>query len=276
VIEVDYSVHLNLPAGRLAAIVSYSGEHYKGWQIQQNNVPTVQGALETALSKVANHSVRTVCAGRTDAGVHSTFQVVHFDVKVERTFYSWVMGVNSQLPRDITIQWIGSTQIDFSARFSAFYRRYFYIIYNHPVRPSIQHQGVSWYIPTLDESRMHESSQVLVGEHDFSSYRAAGCQSKSPFRNLHSIRVFRQSYYVIIDIKANAFLHHMVRNIAGVLLSVGSGESGIEWPEEVLLLKDRSLGGVTAKAGGLYLVDVGYPEVFGIPKGKPEFPFITF
>jgi tRNA pseudouridine38-40 synthase len=273
VLDVDYKVQTQLPPGRLAAIVSYSGQMYRGWQIQKSGVPTVQLALEKALSKIANHPVTTICAGRTDAGVHGSYQVVHFDVSVERAFYSWVMGVNSQLPKDINMLWLGTVPDTFSARFSAIYRRYFYVIYNHPIRPAINYAGLSWFTQHLDEKKMHLAAQSLVGEHDFTSFRASACQSKSPYRNVEHINVTRYDNIVVIDIQANAFLHHMVRNIVGVLMSVGIGESSISWPKEVLLEKDRRVAGVTAKPGGLYLVDVGYSSDFNIPRANPMVPF---
>lgn len=272
-LDVDYKIQTLLPPGRLAAIVSYSGHAYRGWQIQQTGVPSVQAEIEKALSKIANHPVNTVCAGRTDAGVHGSYQVVHFDASVERAFYSWIMGVNSQLPKDINLLWIGTVPDSFSARFSAIYRRYFYVIYNHPIRPAINYSGLSWFTQTLDAQKMHLAAQSLVGEHDFTSYRASACQSKSPYRNVEHVNVTRYDNIVVIDIQANAFLHHMVRNIAGVLMSVGIGEAPTSWPEEVLQQKDRREAGVTAKPGGLYLVDVGYPSEFNIPSANPVIPF---
>jgi tRNA pseudouridine38-40 synthase len=175
------------------------------------------------------------------------------------------MGINTALPQDIAVHWAGSCIGDFHARFSAWYRRYRYIIYSHPVRPGIQQGQVSWTYRSLDTLKMHQAAQYLVGEHDFSAFRAAGCQSRSPVRFLEAISVTRKGHFVIIDVQANAFLHHMVRNIAGALMAVGTDDKRADWIHEILESGDRRLAGVTAPPHGLYLVDVGYPGEFGIP-----------
>lgn len=251
--------------GRVALAFEYDGRNFHGWQFQKSGVRTVEDELNRAVARVANHPVDLVCAGRTDTGVHASYQVAHFETSSVRTLRSWVMGINTALPRDIAVHWAGPSIGDFHARFSAFYRRYRYIIYSHPVRPGIQQGQVSWTYYPLDTGKMHEAAQYLVGEHDFSAFRASGCQSRSPVRFLEAISVTRKGHFVIIDVQANAFLHHMVRNIAGALMAVGRDDRRVEWIHDILESKDRRLAGVTAPPHGLYLVDVGYPAEFGIP-----------
>jgi len=252
--------------GRVALVFEYDGREFHGWQQQKSGIRAVQQQLAKAASKVANHDVELVCAGRTDAGVHASYQLVHFDTPSLRTMRSWVMGINTALPFDISVRWAGQCQDGFHARFSAVYRRYRYIIYNNPVRPGIQRGQVSWHCRLLNADNMHHAAQALVGEHDFSAFRAAGCQSHSPIRFLQSIGVMRRSDYLVIDVQANAFLHHMVRNIAGALMAVGCQGQAPDWIGQILTTKDRRQAGVTAPPDGLYLVDVGYPAEFGIPK----------
>lgn len=254
--------------GRVALVFEYNGRDFHGWQFQKSGVRTVEAELNRAVAKVADHPVDLVCAGRTDAGVHASFQVAHFETSSVRTLRSWVMGINTALPQDISVHWAGAGIADFHARFTAIYRRYRYIIYNHPVRPGIQQGQVSWVYRPLDAGKMQEAAQFLVGEHDFSAFRAAGCQSRSPIRFLEAIRVSRKGQFIVIDVQANAFLHHMVRNIAGALIAVGSGDKRGGWIHEILGSKDRRLAGVTAPPHGLYLIDVGYPSAFGIPEAE--------
>lgn len=251
--------------GRIALGIEYDGASVYGWQ-RQREVPSVQEHLENALSTVANQTIEVQCAGRTDAGVHATGQVVHFDCDVERPIRAWTLGVNAHLPDTIAVTWAKSVSQDFHARFSATHRRYRYIIHNAKMRPAILHQGVTHIHRDLDENKMHEAAQALLGEQDFTSFRAALCQSKSPFRNVTEVSVYRQGRYVILDITANAFLHHMVRNIAGSLVEIGAGDKPVTWIAELLLLKDRSKAASTAKPNGLYLVDVFYPDEFELPK----------
>lgn len=255
-------------AGRVALAFEYDGRSYHGWQMQKSGVRSVEGDLARAVARVADHPVDLVCAGRTDAGVHASYQVVHFDTPSVRNLRSWVMGINTALPDSLAVHWAGNGEGDFHARFSAIYRRYRYVIHNHPVRPGLLSKLVSWTFRPLDAERMHEAAQVLAGEHDFSSFRAAGCQSRTPNRYVEFIEVTRKGDFVVIDIQANAFLHHMVRNIAGTLMAVGSGQRPVGWIHEILLGRDRTLAGVTAPPHGLYLVDVGYPEAFGIPRAE--------
>lgn len=251
--------------GRVVLVLEYDGRRFHGWQQQKSGVRSVQGELTGAVSRVADHPVDLVCAGRTDAGVHSSYQVVHFDTPSIRSLRAWVMGINTSLPGDIAVHWAGQGVEDFHARFSAIYRRYRYLIYNNPVRPGILRGQVSWTFRTLEADSMHEAAQYLVGEHDFSSFRAAGCQSRTPNRFLETIKVARKGDFVVLDIQANAFLHHMVRNIAGALIAVGAGEKPGAWIREILEARDRTRAGVTAPPDGLYLVDVGYPGHFSVP-----------
>ena len=254
--------------GRVALAFEYDGRQFHGWQYQKSGVRTVESELNRAVAKVADQPIELVCAGRTDAGVHASYQVAHFKTSAIRNLRSWVMGINTALPGDISVHWAGQGVGDFHARFSAVYRRYRYVVYNHPVRPGILQGQVSWIYRALDAERMHEAAQHLVGEHDFSAFRAAGCQSRSPIRFLESIRVVRRGHFVVIDVQANAFLHHMVRNIAGALMAVGKGEQPLVWIRDILGARDRRKAGVTAPPDGLYLVDVGYPAEFGIPQAE--------
>lgn len=250
---------------KIALGIEYDGSAYFGWQRQQN-VPSVQQHLEQALSKIANEPITVFCAGRTDAGVHATGQVVHFETNVFRDQVAWTMGVNANLPKNIAVRWATEVEDEFHARFSALARRYRYIIYNHKYRPAILGAGLSHYHMPLDAEKMHRAAQFLLGENDFSAFRAAQCQSKSPWRNVHHIQVSRSHAYIIIDIKANAFVHHMVRNIVGSLLEVGYGNQPEEWMAVLLASKDRTQAAATAKAEGLYLVEVDYPEAYRLPK----------
>ncbi|MGC9423920.1 tRNA pseudouridine(38-40) synthase TruA [Vibrio sp.] len=250
---------------RIALGIEYDGTHYFGWQ-RQRDVISVQEQLEKALSTIANYPVEVQCAGRTDAGVHGTGQVVHFDTTADRKMVAWTMGANAHLPKDIAVRWAKEVTDDFHARFSATARRYRYIIYNHAYRPGILSSGVSHYHGELDAERMHQAGQYLLGENDFTSFRAVHCQSRSPWRNMMHLHVIRHGRYVVIDIKANAFVHHMVRNIAGSLIAVGRGEQEPQWIAWLLAAKDRKLAAATAKAEGLYLVGVDYPEQFELPQ----------
>jgi len=250
--------------GRLALSLSYKGTAYHGWQSQNNDLPCIQDFLEAAISKVANEQVEVVCAGRTDKSVHASHQVVHFETTATRTAHSWVFGCNANLPKDISVSWVGAVSEDFHARFSAIRRRYHYLIYNYPVRPSSFFDDLTWCYDPLSETLMHEAAQTLVGYHDFTSFRAVGCQSKSPFRHLDFLNVRRFGHIVMIDVQGNAFLHHMVRNVAGVLMAIGANSKPVSWCRDVLEAKDRTKGGVTAQPHGLYLTDVHYPGAFGV------------
>ena len=202
---------------RIALGIEYDGSDFAGWQLQKGGVRTVQGAVEQALSRVADHPLRVICAGRTDAGVHATAQVVHFDTQVGRSMHSWVYGANANLPKTVSVQWARAVSDDFHARFSAIRRRYRYVILNRELRPAFLASRVAWEYRPLDEALMRQAAQDLEGVHDFSAYRAVACQAKSPVRSLFELTVKRDRDLVILDLEANAFLHHMVRNIAGVL-----------------------------------------------------------
>ncbi|MCU7795690.1 MAG: tRNA pseudouridine(38-40) synthase TruA [Candidatus Thiodiazotropha sp. (ex Semelilucina semeliformis)] len=248
---------------KIALGVEYDGSAFHGWQFQ-GDVRSVQESLEIALSKVADHPVTVQCAGRTDTGVHATGQVVHFDTEAARSVRSWILGTNSNLPNDISISWAREMPEDFHARFSAIGRHYRYRIINRVYRSALWRDRAVWIHHPLDASRMHLAAQYLVGTHDFSSYRALACQAKHPVRTIHSLDVKREGEMVTIAVHANAFLHHMVRNIAGVLIAIGKGEQPVSWAEEVLGLQDRTLGGVTAQPQGLCLTRVEYPAEFGL------------
>ena len=252
---------------RIVLGIEYDGSTFYGWQ-SQNGRRTVQTELEAALSKVANEPITVICAGRTDAGVHAYEQVVHFDTQAERSMYGWMMGGNTQLPDDVRIIWARPAVDDFHARYSAIARFYRYIILNRAMKSALLRKQATWCYLPLDAERMHQAAQHLIGDHDFSSFRAQGCQSKSPHRIMHFIDVYREREQVIIDISANAFLHHMVRNIAGVLIEIGTGKRPVDWTEQLLHIKDRDQGGVTAPPDGLYLGGVYYPEHYGIKRHR--------
>ncbi|EOI3529611.1 tRNA pseudouridine(38-40) synthase TruA [Cronobacter dublinensis] len=255
---------LEKPVVKIALGIEYDGSRYYGWQRQQE-VRSVQEKLEQALSQVANEPINVFCAGRTDAGVHATGQVVHFETTAVRKDAAWTLGVNANLPGDIAVRWVKDVPAEFHARFSATARRYRYVIYNHRLRPAVLSQGVTHYHLPLDAQCMHRAAQCLIGENDFTSFRAVQCQSRTPWRNLMHINVERFGAYIVVDIKANAFVHHMVRNIVGSLMEVGCGNQPESWMAELLAAKDRTLAAATAKAEGLYLVSVDYPAQFDLP-----------
>lgn len=256
---------------RIALCVSYDGSQYHGWQ-HQEEVVTVQQTVEHAVSRVANHPVTVVCAGRTDAGVHATAQVVHFDTEADRTERSWVFGTNSNLPADIAVLWAKITSSDFHARFSAVSRTYRYVLCSQPVRPGILNKAISWHYKTLDIDRMQLAAQYLLGEHDFSAFRGSGCQANHAIRTIHQLSVKKQGSLIVLEVTANGFLLHMVRNIAGVLIDIGEGKKAPEWALAVLQSGDRRKGGVTSSPCGLYLVDIHYPMHFNLPR-LPKGPF---
>ena len=253
---------------RWALGVEYDGSAFHGWQTQAD-VVTVQQQLEQALSRVADHPVSVQCAGRTDTGVHGLGQVVHFDSPAKRSSRSWILGSNVNLPPQINVNWAQPVANEFHARFSATSRSYRYLILNRMTRSAVWRDRAVWVHQPLDEKRMAAAASALVGRHDFSSYRALGCQAKSPVRTISELSVTRGADRITIDVTADGFLHHMVRNIAGVLIAIGEGERPVAWSAEVLQHRDRTLGGVTAPPQGLYLVGVGYPAHFGLPDNPP-------
>lgn len=257
---------------RIAMGIEYDGSGFRGWQRQSHDRNTIQQVVEDALSRVANHPVEVICAGRTDAGVHASGQVIHFDTEAVRDARAWIFGTTANLPKSVAALWAKEMPEHFHARFSAQRRAYRYVIYSREVRPTFLARRVSWHHHPLDLLRMQTAAQALLGEHDFSAYRAVACQAKSPVRTLYRLDLSQQGAFTIIDIEANGFLHHMVRNIAGVLLAIGTGERPVEWSREVLEGRDRSLGGVTAPPGGLYLTQVDYPEEFALPVLSPHAP----
>ena len=250
---------------RIALGVSYNGASYHGWQYQNEYTPTIQGNLELALSRIADEPIRVTCAGRTDTGVHATNQVVHFTTAANRQTGAWVSGTNSHLPDSIAVFWADKVPDDFDARFSAVSRRYLYVIDNNPVRSALTPDLMTHVHCPLDADKMHLSAQALLGENDFTSYRAANCQANTPMRRVHSITVDRIGDLVLLDITANAYLYHMVRNIVGVLLDVGESRKPESWPGELLALKDRTMGSRTAPPDGLFLIGVSYAGDSTIP-----------
>ncbi len=258
---------------RIALVLEYDGSGFSGWQ-RQAHAPSVQQALETAVSRVADHPVSVVCAGRTDAGVHAAAQVVHFDTSAERPLHAWVLGSNAHLPASVSVLEAHAVDGTFHARYSAQQRAYRYIFLSRRARPALLRNRVAWVHHDLDAERMHDAAQALVGEHDFSAFRAVACQARHPVREVRAIRVHRYGRMVFIDTVANAFLHHMVRNIAGTLLAVGSGRRGVSWPAELLAAGDRTRSGITAPAAGLYLAHVAYPPGYGLP-AEGRWPFLA-
>lgn len=251
---------------KIAIGVEYNGTNYRGFQRQLDNIPSIQETLENAISKVANHPVTVYVAGRTDAGVHASGQVVHFETTAKRAMHSWVMGATANLPKDISVIWAKEVPSDFHARYKAFARRYRYVIYNDAIRPAHLANEVTWYSYPLDTDKMQQAANYFLGTHDFTSFRATQCQAKSPIKTITHFQVIRFGKLIIFDIRADAFLHHMIRNFAGLLMAIGSGDRQIEWAKEVLEAKDRTKAGVTALPYGLYLVNVEYPGKYDIPK----------
>ena len=249
---------------RIAVGIEYEGSAYAGWQAQPS-VPTLQGVLERALGRVAAEPVSLTCAGRTDAGVHASGQVAHFDTHAARSLRGWVLGANSELPRDVSIAWARPVPAHFHARYCAEARTYRYLISNRLARPALLAERATWIHRPLDQARMHEAAQSLLGEHDFSAFRAAECQAKSPVRRMEQLQVERFGEFVVIEGTANAFLYHMMRNVAGLLIAIGRGDAPVEFARQVLLGRDRTCNAATAPAGGLYLLSVRYPAAFCIP-----------
>lgn len=251
---------------RYAAGVEYDGTHYSGWQRQPFFAQTIQQQVEEALGKIANHDIELTCAGRTDAGVHALQQVVHFDSDARRDHHAWLAGGNRYLPPDIRLQWIRTVDADFHARYSARRRRYRYLLRTRPQPSALWASRCYWYRRPLDITAMRNGAQYLIGEHDFSAFRAAECQAKTPNRFVESITLAENAGWLWIDVCGNAFLHHMIRNIVGTLLMVGDGRRDAVWVADVLASRDRRQAGVTAPAQGLYFVDAQYDAACALPQ----------
>ncbi|MGH6608772.1 MAG: tRNA pseudouridine(38-40) synthase TruA [Burkholderiaceae bacterium] len=258
---------------RIALGVEYDGAGFDGWQTQPSR-NSVQDVLEHALSRIAEAPIATICAGRTDAGVHALDQVVHFDTEVQRPLTAWVRGVNRFLPSSVAVRWAVHTSHEFHARYSARCRRYDYWLLNTPVRSPLHHARTGWVFRPLNENAMHEAAQHLIGRHDFTSFRSAECQATTPVREVHELMVRRTGDLVRVSIMANAFLHHMVRNIVGALVHVGVGRRSSAWVQDVLDARDRGAGAPTFSAAGLYLARVEYDAAFALPPPSAHaFPF---
>jgi tRNA pseudouridine38-40 synthase len=250
---------------RVALGIDYAGHLFHGFQAQPHDTKTVQGSIEKALSAITNEPTTLVCAGRTDAGVHATNQVVHFDTLATRTDTAWLRGANAKLPDGVAIRWAKNVTPDFHSRFSAKHRTYRYVIYNTRTHSALLKHFVTWDRRRLDVDAMAEASQALVGQHDFNALRASQCQANNAVRNIHYITLSRQDDFIILEIQATAFLYHMVRNIVGVLTAIGSGEKPVSWAAEVLESRNRQCAGVTAPPDGLYLVAVDYESHHDLP-----------
>ena len=246
---------------KIALGVEYLGTDFHGWQIQKSGLRTVQGVVEPALSKIANHPVRVFCSGRTDAGVHAQEQVIHFETQTSRTDGAWLFGGNANLPSDVNFKWAKEVNDDFHARFNAYARSYEYKIHHHPVRSSLKTGYYLWEPRSLSIDDMRKAAAFLVGEHDFSCFRGSMCQAKSPIKTIEYLQIDEIGDDLIIKVKANAFLHHMVRNLVGTLLKVGRGEESTEWMLSVLASKDRKEAGPTAEPQGLYFIKAHYQNL---------------
>ena len=254
-----------MPAVRIALGIEYNGSGFCGWQTQPSGC-AVQDALERALASIAGRPIATICAGRTDAGVHALAQVVHFDCDVARPESAWVRGTNAALPAGAAATWAMPVADEFNARYSAQERCYRYVLLNHPVRPAVNLGRVGWSHTPLDVSRMREAAAYLLGEHDFSAFRSSDCQAKSPVRALRRLDIRQSGEYVVFEIAANAFLHRMVRNIVGALVYVGNGRRAPAWIGDVLASRDRAQAAPTMDAAGLYLAHVSYDAGWGLPQ----------
>jgi len=249
---------------RIALSVEYDGTDFFGWQMQREN-RSVQELLSGAVAAVADHPITVFGSGRTDTGVHASQQIAHFDTESIRGPRQWLLGINSNLPSDIAVRWVGPVESDFDARRSALWRRYRYLIFQHPLRSALMRRRTWWVREPLDCAAMTAAAATWIGENDFSAFRAAGCQSNSPMRHLIAVKVDKDGPLISIEFKANAFLQHMVRNLVGVLAEIGSGKAKPGWAAEVLASRDRTRAGVAAPPQGLNLIAVGYPEAYGIP-----------
>ncbi len=258
---------------RYSACIEYDGTNFSGWQRQKHYVRTVQERLEKAISKLANEDIAIVTAGRTDAGVHATHQIIHFDSKAERTDFAWCRGTNRFLDQDVRVHWVQPVAKEFHARFAAQSRSYRFIIHNKAIATAIFRNYTSHEFRELSIEKMQEAGQYLIGEHDFSSFRAAGCQAQSPVRTMLQFKLNAKDEWVWFDVKANAFLQHMVRNIAGALIEVGTGKRDVDWISHLLKICDRTKGSITASPNGLYLTGVEYPVEFSLPSNTKSISY---
>jgi tRNA pseudouridine38-40 synthase len=258
---------------RIALGVSYSGQAYQGWQSQASGL-TVQDRLEAALGQFTGQRILTLCAGRTDAGVHALMQVVHFDIDIARDAHAWVRGTNANLPKDIAVEWALEVPQSFHCRASATSRRYAYVLRQSEVRPTVEAGRVGWTFYPLDEGAMTQAAQHLLGEHDFSSFRASQCQAQTPIKRLHEISIAQRGAYWRFEFEANAFLHHMIRNIMGCLLQIGQGRRPASWMQEVLMARDRDAAAPTFSPSGLYFLGPRYPAHWGIPERTPAYDWL--
>lgn len=257
---------------RIVLVLEYDGSRYCGWQSQPEGC-SIQDALEKALFQITKETIRVITAGRTDAGVHAFYQVVHFDTLAQRSISAWVRGVNALLPRDIAILWATEASDEFHARYSAVERRYLYLLLNQPVRPGVHDKKVGWCHQPLALEKMQAAGSILIGEHDFSSFRSAECQAKSPIRIITQLNITRHGNLLVFDLRANAFLQHMVRNIIGCLVYIGKGKYSAEWMYEVLESRNRIYAAPTFSAAGLYLAGVKYERDWRMPE-LAEVPII--
>lgn len=259
---------------RIAIGLEYRGAGFCGWQSQPQGCG-VQDAVEAAVTAIAGERTAVTAAGRTDAGVHAALQIAHFDVAVERPLTAWVRGVNSHLPAGIAVLWARVVGEDFHARFAAVQRGYRYVLLNHPVRPALHDGLIGWHHRPLDADAMNRAAMHLIGQHDFSAFRAAECQAKSPVKELRRAQVERHGDYLLCDFHADGFLHHMVRNLMGCLIQVGAGVQPPEWMAELLASRDRTRAAPTFDAAGLYLTHIRYPAHFALPENPDRWPFAT-
>jgi tRNA pseudouridine38-40 synthase len=257
---------------RLAIGLEYRGAGFCGWQSQPSGCG-VQDAVESAVAAIAGEPTPVTAAGRTDAGVHAALQIAHFDVSVTRPLNAWVRGVNAHLPPGVAVLWAQPVDADFHARFAAIERGYRYVLLNHPVRAAGLAGLVGWHHRPLDVARMNAAAAQLLGEHDFSAFRAAECQAKTPVKDLRMARIERRGDYLLCDFRADGFLHHMVRNIMGCLIQVGAGARPPGWLGELLTGRDRTLAAPTFDAAGLYLTHIRYPSRFALPESSSRWPF---
>ncbi len=259
---------------RIALALEYDGNHFCGWQTQPERCG-VQNCLELALSSMAGHEIEVVAAGRTDTGVHALCQVIHFDTQTDRPLSAWVRGINANLPIFVRVIWAHVVPDDFHARFSARRRDYQFILYNAPVAPAVMASKASWFHLPLDVEKMAEAAKFLVGEHDFSAFRASECQAKSPIRTLHQVEVIKHGDCIVFNFSGNAFLHHQVRNMVGALVYVGKGNFEPNYIQFLLQTRDRTKSPPTFSPDGLYLTGVGYEDSWGLPPTRRYIQFFT-